>query len=88
MKNKRNSTRPLCCIRDVTFSVNDNIYTGTIQNMGHYGASVISDKPVKISEGKKIRISILDDNQEEVKNAEVVWSDESGFGAKFTYPVE
>ena len=65
------------------FSVDDHDYAGTIQNMGNYGASVSVTKPLKIPEGKKIRITILSDNQEDVRSAEVVWSDESGFGAKF-----
>jgi hypothetical protein len=76
---------PVKNICDVTFSVDGNDYVGTIQNMGHYGASVSVNKSLKIPEGKKIRISILNDNQEEMKIAEVVWSDETGFGAKFIY---
>ena len=82
MINKRTNARTICN-RDVTFSVDGDVYAGTIQNMGNYGASVSADKPHNIPEGKKIRMTILCDNQEEVKSAEIVWSEESEFGAKF-----
>ena len=63
-------------------------YAGTIQNIGNYGASISVHIPLKISAGKKIQMTILSDNQEDVKSARVVWSDESGFGAKFIDPAE
>ena len=88
MKNKRKTSKKTCCNRDVTFSVNDTDYAGTIQNIGNYGASVLTNNPLKIPEGKKIHMSILNNNQEDMKSAEIVWSDESGFGAKFINPAK
>jgi hypothetical protein len=82
MINKRTKTRTVCN-REVTFSVDGDVYAGTVQNMGNYGASVSAAKPGNIPEGKKIRMTIFCDNQEEVKSAQIVWSEESEFGAKF-----
>ena len=88
MKNKNIAAKTICCNKDVTFVLDDTVYAGTIQNIGNYGASVSTNNQLKVSEGKKIRMTILFDSQEDVKNAEVVWSDETGFGAKFIYPAE
>lgn len=82
MLNMRTKTRTICN-RKVSFSVDGNVYTGTVHNMGNYGASVSADKPRNIPEGKKIRMTIMCDDREEVKRAEIVWSEESEFGAKF-----
>jgi hypothetical protein len=51
--------------------------------MSNYGAVVLANEPIHISEGKKIRLSIACDGREDILDAEVVWSDASGFGAKF-----
>ena len=88
MNNKKITAKMICCNRDVTFSVDDNDYVGTIQNIGNYGVSVLANIQLKIPEGKKIRMSILNNNQEDMKSAEIVWSDESGFGAKFINPAK
>jgi hypothetical protein len=72
-----------CYNRDVTFSVDNTVYAGTIQNIGHYGATISANNPLNIPEVKKIRINILSQNQKEVKSAEIFWSEESSFGAKF-----
>ena len=83
MKNFRESATMICYNRDVTFSVDDTTYAGIIQIMSNYGATISARNPLNLSKGKKIWINMLSQKQKEVKSAEVVWSDESGFGAKF-----
>jgi hypothetical protein len=61
------------------------VYFGTIQNLGNYGVTIAARNPVNISKGKIICISMLSQNQIEVKYAEVAYMDESSFGAKFVY---
>lgn len=83
MKNIRKSATAICYNRDVTFSVDDTVYAGTIQLISSYGATISARNPFNLSKGKRIWINILSQKQKEVKSAEIVWSDESGFGAKF-----
>jgi hypothetical protein len=83
MKNIRKEPITVCYNRDVTFLVDDAIYAGTIQNVGNYGVAISARSPIKIPEGKKIWINMLSQNQKDVKSAEIIYSDESGFGAKF-----
>ena len=83
MKNIIKKIVTACYNRDVTFLVDGTIYAGTIQNIGNYGLTISPRNPITIPEGKKIRINILSQNQKDVKSAEIVYSDESGFGAKF-----
>jgi hypothetical protein len=88
MNSEKIIAKMICCNRDITFSVDNNDYAGTIQSIGNYGVSVLANLPLKIPEGKKIRMSILNNNHEDLKSAEIVWSDESGFGAKFLHSAE
>ena len=83
MKNIRKSATTICYNRDVTFSVDDTVYAGTIQIISNYGATISARNPLNLSKGKRIWINMLSQKQKEVKSAEVVWFDESGFGAKF-----
>jgi len=83
MENEDDISTIECCSSNVTFSVDDSDYTGTILNIGHYGASVSVDGRLCLPKGKKIRMTFVDNNKQDVKRAEVVWSDLSGFGAKF-----
>ena len=83
MENIRKSAATICYNRDVTFSVDDTVYAGRIQLISNYGATISARNPLNLSKGKRIWINILSQKQKEVKSAEVVWSDESGFGAKF-----
>lgn len=83
MKNIRKSATAICYNRNVTFSVDDTVYAGTIQLISSYGATISATNPLNLSKGKRIWINIFSQKQKEVKSAEVVWSDESGFGAKF-----
>jgi hypothetical protein len=83
MKNIRKSATTICYNRDVTFSVDDTVYAGTIQIISNYGATISARNPLNLSKGKRIWINMLSQKQKEVKIAEVVWSDESGFEAKF-----
>jgi hypothetical protein len=83
MKDIRNSATMICYNRNVTFSVDDTVYAGIIQIIGNYGTTISVRNPLNLSKGKKIWINMLSQKQKEVKSAEIVWSDESGFGAKF-----
>ncbi len=83
---KIEASRTTCCCNDIDFSVDEFDYNGTLQIIGHYGASVKINRQLDLPKGKKIRMTIMDNSHKEVKNAEVVWSDVSEFGVKFIYP--
>jgi len=83
MKDIRKSATTICYNRNVTFLVDDTVYAGIIQIIGNYGTTISARNLLNLSKGKKIWINILFQKQKEVKSAEIVWSDESGFGAKF-----
>ncbi|MBT8351758.1 MAG: hypothetical protein KJO26_11075 [Deltaproteobacteria bacterium] len=83
MKKFRKFASTICYNRDITFSVDDTVYAGKIQLKSNYGATISARNPLNLSKGKRIWINILSQKQKEVKSAEVVWFDESGFGAKF-----
>ena len=83
MKSFKKSATTICYNRNVTFSVDDTVYAGIIQIIGNYGTTISARNPLNLSKGKKIWINILSQKHKEVKSAEIVWSDESGFGAKF-----
>ena len=51
--------------------------------MSNYGAVVLASEPIHISEGNTIRLSIACDGKQDILDAEVVWSDDNAFGAKF-----
>jgi hypothetical protein len=70
--------------RQVAFSVAAVDYMGTIDNISPEGVHVITETPVKIKEGEAINITVAyADMQKDIKEAEIIWADDSGFGAKF-----
>jgi hypothetical protein len=83
MTNIKNGATMKCYSRNVTYSIDDIVYLGTIQNLGNYGATIVACSPISISKGKMIYINMLSQNQIEVKCAEVAYADESSFGVKF-----
>ncbi|NNL42337.1 MAG: PilZ domain-containing protein [Desulfobacterales bacterium] len=83
MENEEDISTIECCSSNVTFSVDDSDYTGTILNIGRYGVSVSVDGKLLLPKGKKIHMTFDDKSKKDVKSAEVAWSDLSGFGAKF-----
>lgn len=82
MNEKRFVSRTVCK-RDVTFHVGDQIYNGSIENMSNYGASIQAKKPQHVKKGEAIRITISCDDEENIRDANVVWSEKGAFGAKF-----
>jgi hypothetical protein len=70
--------------RSVTFTVEDVDYVGTIDNISPEGVHVITDAPVRITEGEDITITVANaDMEKDIKVGKIIWADESGFGAKF-----
>ncbi|MDX2446202.1 MAG: PilZ domain-containing protein [Desulfobacterales bacterium] len=82
MNDKRFVSRTVCK-RDVTFLVGGRTYNGAIENMSNYGASILVKTPGCVQKGEIIRLAISCDDQEDNRDASVVWSEESSFGAKF-----
>jgi len=82
MENQRFVSRTVCK-RDVTFHVGERIYRGAIENMSNYGASILAKTPECVQAGITIRIAISCDDQENTRDASVVWSEKGVFGAKF-----
>ena len=82
MNDKRYIGRTICK-RDVTFHVGEKTYAGAIENMSNYGASILSETPDCVRKGMTIRLAISCDDQEDTREASVVWSEEGAFGAKF-----
>ena len=77
----RNGSRIFC--REVTFSVDDIVYAGTIENLSKDGALILTQKPPYPIKNKEIFISISCADKEDVRKARVAWSDDRAFGAKF-----
>ena len=82
MTDKRFVNRTVCK-RDVMFFVGENTYQGIIENMSNYGASILAKKPGCVHKGMTIRLAISCDDQENIRNASIVWTEEDVFGAKF-----
>ena len=82
MNDKRFVERTVCK-RDVTFVVGERTYNGAIENMSNYGASIRSETPGCVEKGMTIRLALSCDDQENIRDANVVWSEEGDFGAKF-----
>ncbi len=82
MNEKRFVNRTVCK-RDVTFLVGERTYNGAIENMSNYGASILAKTPGCVQKGITIRLAISCDDQEDSRDASVVWSEEGAFGAKF-----
>ena len=71
------------CKRDVTFFVGKNTYHGVIENMSNYGASILAEEPGCVHKGMTIRLALSCDDQENTRDASIVWTEEDAFGAKF-----
>ena len=71
------------CKRDVTFHVGTKTYDGAIENMSNYGASILTKTPGCVQKGMTIRIAFSCDEQENTRDASVVWYEDGIFGAKF-----
>ena len=82
MNDKRFVERTVCK-RDVTFVVGEKTYNGAIENMSNYGASIHAKTPACVEKGMTIRLALNCDDQENIRDANVVWSEEGVFGAKF-----
>ena len=82
MNEKRFVNRTVCK-RDVTFLVGERTYNGAIENMSNYGASIHIKTPDCVQKGMAIRIAISCDEQEDIRDANVIWYEEGIFGAKF-----
>jgi len=82
MTDKRFVARTICK-RDVTFHVGEKAYYGAIENMSNYGASILAKTPGCVHKGMTIRLAISCDDQENIRNASIVWTEEDVFGAKF-----
>jgi hypothetical protein len=82
MNDKRFVDRTVCK-RDVTFLVGERTYNGAIENMSNYGASILAKSPGCVKKGMTIRLAISCDDQENTRDASVVWSEGGAFGAKF-----
>jgi len=82
MNDKRFADRTVCK-RDVTFLVGERTYNGAIENMSNYGASIHVEIPGCVEKGMRIRLAISCDDQENTRDANVMWSEEGVFGAKF-----
>lgn len=82
MNDKRFAGRTVCK-KDVTFFVGEKTYDGAIENMSNYGASILAKTPGCVEKGMTIRLAISCDDQENARNASVVWYEEGVFGAKF-----
>ena len=82
MDDNRYSSRTVCK-RNVTFHVGEETYTGAIENMSNYGASILAKTSGCLKKGTAIRIALSCDDQVNTREASVVWSEEGAFGAKF-----
>ncbi len=83
MENRDKAGTIKCYRKEVSYSVDDIVYFGTIQYIGKFGTSIFARNLLNILKGKKICINMLSQNQFEVMHAEVVYVDETSFGAKF-----
>ena len=77
----KNESRIFC--REVTFSVDDIVYAGTIENLSRDGALILTQKPPYPIDNKEIFIYLSAADKEDVRKARVAWSDDRAFGAKF-----
>jgi hypothetical protein len=70
--------------RKVSYSVAAVDYMGTIDNISSDGVHIITETPVKIGKGDTVMITLASaDMEKDIKEAKIIWADESGFGAKF-----
>ena len=70
--------------RKVAFSIEAVDHFGTIDNISAGGVHIITDQPVKLQEGDAVIITLAyADMGKDIKDARIIWADDSGFGAKF-----
>jgi hypothetical protein len=82
MNDKRFIGRTICK-RDVILQVGESRYHGAIENMSNYGASIQSHAQHQVQKGTTIHIAMSCDDDEDFREARVVWSEGGAFGAKF-----
>ncbi len=69
--------------REVIINIDDNKYTGRIDSLGNDGVLIRTRNSSYHLKGKTIFISMQCEDNHTVKPAEIDWSDEWGFGARF-----
>jgi len=82
MNDKRKIERTVCS-RQVSFSINGLDFEGTIENISEKGTLILSPEPLQLDQHSEIVITISSADQTDMKRAQIVWSDERAFGAKF-----
>jgi len=82
MNEKRYIGRTICK-RDVIFQIGESRYHGAIDNMSNYGASIQTEARHHVKKGATIHIAMSCDEDEDFREARVVWSEGGAFGAKF-----
>ena len=82
MDDKRKIERTICN-RQVSFSVDGEVYEGTIENISNEGTLILTNTPVQLQQDKEISITITSADQGNMKKARVIWADEGAFGAEF-----
>jgi len=82
MNEKRYIGRTICK-RDVIFHIGESHYHGAIENMSNYGASIQTEARHHVKKGATIHIAMSCDEDEDFREARVVWSEGGAFGAKF-----
>lgn len=82
MNDKRKIQRSICN-RQVSFSINDLDFEGTIENISNEGALILIPNPLQLDQHSEIVITISSADQTDMKRARIVWSDHNAFGAKF-----
>ena len=83
IKKDRRKISRTCCSLDAKILLDQKTFTGRIENMSNSGAVVLTDGPVRMTEGDDIRLTVACDGRKDVLAAKVMWSDKSAFGVKF-----
>jgi hypothetical protein len=69
--------------REVTFSMDNTVYAGTIESLSKDGALILTRKPPYPIKNKEILIFISSADKQDIRKAKVAWSDDRAFGAEF-----
>lgn len=69
--------------REITVDIDDNPYSGTIDTISNDGVFIAFRRAPRLLAGKTIDLLMQGQEQETIKAAKIVWSDEWGFEAKF-----
>ncbi len=81
--NEKRFTGRTICKREVIIEIGESRYHGAIENMSNYGASIQSEAYHQVKKGATIQIAISCDDDEDFREARVVWTEGGAFGAKF-----